>query len=219
MKEIWQGFFQKKHFGIRLVTVMLAVLGMGFSLSFLLLVDLGADPCTMMNRAISMKLGMTFGNWQALLNVILLVIVVIFGGKNLGFGTLANMILIGYYADFFTWLWGRVFPENLFQSMQVRIGVLIPAVIVFILFAALYMDVDMGTAPYDAIPIIISDHLPKVPFRVIRMCVDLTATILGLVFGGKLGIMTVIMVVTLGPVIQWMGNILKKYFPVLTEEG
>ena len=45
--------------------------------------------------------------------------------------------------------------------MQVRIGVLIPAIIVFILSAALYMDVDMGTAPYDAIPIIISDHLPK----------------------------------------------------------
>lgn len=218
MREIWQGFFQKKHFGIRLVTVMLAVLGMGFSLSFLLLVDMGADPCTMMNRAISMKLGMTFGNWQALLNVILLVVVVIFGGKNLGFGTLANMILIGYYADFFTWLWGRVFPEDLFQSMRVRIGVLIPAVIVFILFAALYMDVDMGTAPYDAIPIILSDRLPKIPFRVIRMLVDLTATILGLVFGGKLGIMTVIMVLTLGPVIQWMGNILKKYFPVLTGE-
>lgn len=219
MKEIWQGFFQKKHFGIRFVTVMLAVLGMGFSLSFLLLVDLGADPCTMMNRAISMKLGMTFGNWQALLNVILLVIVVIFGGKNLGFGTLANMILIGYYTDFFMWIWNQVFPENLFQSMQVRIGVLIPAIIVFILSAALYMDVDMGTAPYDAIPIIISDHLPKVPFKVVRMCFDCIVTILGLVFGGKLGIMTVIMVLTLGPVIQWMGNILKKYFPVLTGEA
>ena len=207
MKEIWQGFFQKKHFVIRFVTVMLAVLGMGFSLSFLLLVDLGADPCTMMNRAISMKLGMTFGNWQALLNVILLVIVVIFGGKNLGFGTLANMILIGYYADFFMWIWNQVFPENLFQ------------IIVFILSAALYMDVDMGTAPYDAIPIIISDHLPKVPFKVVRMCFDCIVTILGLVFGGKLGIMTVIMVLTLGPVIQWMGNILKKYFPVLTGEA
>ena len=219
MKEIWQGFFQKEHFGIRLVTVMLAVLGMGFSLSFLLMVDLGTDPCTMMNRAISMKLGMSFGNWQALLNVILLIIVVIFGGKNLGFGTLANMILIGYYADFFTWIWNRVFPENLFQSMQVRIGVLIPAIIAFILSAALYMDVDMGTAPYDAIPIIISDHLPKVPFRVVRMCVDLTATVLGLVFGGKLGIMTVIMVLTLGPVIQWMGNLLKKHVPMLTGEA
>ena len=139
--------------------------------------------------------------------------------KNLGFGTLANMILIGYYADFFMWIWNQVFPENLFQSMQVRIGVLIPAIIVFILSAALYMDVDMGTAPYDAIPIIISDHLPKVPFKVVRMCFDCIVTILGLVFGGKLGIMTVIMVLTLGPVIQWMGNILKKYFPVLTGEA
>ncbi len=218
MKEILKGFYQKKHFGVRLVTVLLAVLGMGFSLSFLLLVNMGTDPCTMMNKAISARLGMTFGNWQALFNIVLLVIVVIFGGRNLGFGTLANMILIGYFADFFTWLWDKVLPADMFTSLPVRIAVLIPAIILFILTAALYMDVDMGTAPYDAIPIIISAHLPKVPFKVIRMSFDFIVTIIGLVFGGKLGIMTVIMILTLGPVIQWLGDVLKKHFPILTDE-
>ena len=145
--------------------------------------------------------------------------VVIFGGRNLGFGTLANMFLIGYFVDFFTWIWNRVLPADFFTTLPVRIAVLIPSVILFILTAALYMDVDMGTAPYDAIPIIISGHLPKVPFKVIRITFDFLVTMLGFSFGGKIGAMTVIMILALGPVIQWLGDIMKKHFPALTGEG
>ena len=46
MKEIIQGFYQKKHFWTRLILVIAAVILMGFALSWLLLVDLGTDPCT-----------------------------------------------------------------------------------------------------------------------------------------------------------------------------
>ena len=71
----------------------------------------------------------------------------------------------------------------------------------------------MGTAPYDAIPIIISGHLPKVPFKVIRIAFDFSVTMIGFSFGGKIGAMTVIMILALGPVIQWLGDIMKKHFP------
>jgi len=83
MKAILQGFYQKEHFWLRLGVVLLAVFGMGFALSLLLLVDMGTDPCSMMSKAISAKIGMSFGNWQALMNTVLLVLVVIFGGRNL----------------------------------------------------------------------------------------------------------------------------------------
>lgn len=108
---------------------------------------------------------------------------------------------------------------DFFTTLPVRIAVLIPSVILFILTAALYMDVDMGTAPYDAIPIIISGHLPKVPFKVIRIAFDFSVTMIGFFFGGKIGAMTVIMILALGPVIQWLGDIMKKHFPALTGEG
>ena len=185
----------------------------------MLFADMGTDPCSMMSKAISAKIGMSFGNWQALMNTVLLVLVVIFGGRNLGFGTLANMFLIGYFVDFFTWIWNRVLPADFFTALPVRIAVLIPSVILFILAATLYMDVDMGTAPYDAIPIIISGHLPKVPFKVIRIAFDFSVTMIGFSFGGKIGAMTVIMILALGPVIQWLGDIMKKHFPALTGEG
>ncbi len=209
MKEILDGFFNKDHFFKRLVTVVIAVIMMGFFLSWLLLVDLGTDPCTFMNNSISAKIGMTLGSWQALLNVILLIFVVIFGGRNLGFGTIANMFLVGYSIDFFSWVWGNILPDGLFEAWIVRIAVLIPSLILFVLSAAIYMNMDMGTAPYDAIPYIISSHLPKVPFRIVRIIFDLTVTVVGIIFGGKLGIVTVLMVFSIGPVVEWVANLLK----------
>ena len=217
MKEIIQGFYQKKHFWTRLILVIAAVILMGFALSWLLLVDLGTDPCTLLNQTISTRLGISIGNWQALFNTGLLIFVIIFGGRNLGFGTLANMFLVGYSIDFFSWIWAKVLPADLFTSMGVRIAVLIPALVLFILAASFYMDVDMGTAPYDAVSFIISTHLPNVSFRVIRIVYDFVVTAIAVLLGGKLGIVTVLMVITLGPVIEWLGNIMKQHLNIFDD--
>ena len=84
MKEILQGLYNKSHFKRRLIMVILAVIVMGFALSLLLLADLGTDPCTMMNKAIAKRLGLSIGNWQAIFNTVLLIAVIVFGGRNLG---------------------------------------------------------------------------------------------------------------------------------------
>lgn len=211
MKEFIQGMYQKTHFTKRLIAVILSVIVMGFALSWLVLVDLGTDPCTSMNLAISHKLGMSIGNWQALFNSFLFIFVILWCRENIGFGTLANMFLVGYSLDFFSWLWERVLPEGAFSSMAVRIGVLFPALLLFVLSAAVYMDVELGTAPYDAIPFLISKKLPNVPFRVIRMTFDFTVIVLSLIFGGKVGIVTILMALTLGPVIAWAGKHMERF--------
>ena len=94
MQDIIDGFFHKKHFWFRLCAVVAAVIVMGFCLSWLLLVDLGTDPCTLMNVAIADTIGMSLGNWQALLNTVLLMIVVIFGGR-LGIVTFLMALTLG----------------------------------------------------------------------------------------------------------------------------
>ena len=127
------------------------------------------------------------------------------------------MFLVGYSIDFFSWIWAKVLPADLFTSMGVRIAVLIPALVLFILAASFYMDVDMGTAPYDAVSFIISTHLPNVSFRVIRIVYDFVVTAIAVLLGGKLGIVTVLMVITLGPVIEWLGNIMKQHLNILED--
>ena len=202
MKKFIQGMYQKKNFGVRLTAVILSVIVMGFALSLLVLVDLGTDPCTSMNLAISEKIGMGIGNWQALLNTIIFVFVILLGRENIGFGTLANMFLVGYSLQFFSWVWDK---------MAVRILVLIPALAIFVVSAAVYMDVKLGTAPYDAIAFIIAKWMPKIPFRLIRMAFDFTVIVIAFLFGGKIGIVTILMGFTLGPVIGAVGEKIGRF--------
>ena len=138
MKKFIQGMYQKKNFGVRLTAVILSVIVMGFALSLLVLVDLGTDPCTSMNLAISEK------NWNgnrklaehcSIRSYLSLSFCL---GKNIGFGTLANMFLVGYSLQFFSWVWDKILPAGLFDSMAVRILVLIPALAIFVVSAAIY---------------------------------------------------------------------------------
>lgn len=214
MKEFICNMYRKENFTKRLITVILAVIVMGFCLSWLVLVDMGTDPCTSFNLAVAAKLGMSLGNWQALLNIFLFLFVIFFDKESIGFGTLANMFLVGYSLDFFSWIWSMVLPAGLFDSMAVRILVLIPALAVFIAAAAVYMDVKLGTSPYDAIPFIISGWCHKVSFRVIRICFDVCVIILALCFDGKVGIVTIVMGFTLGPVIAFVGKKLNEWLKI-----
>ena len=88
--------------------MLCAVTVMGMCVSLLVMCNMGTDPYSAMNYGISHMLGMSFGNYQLLSNLVLLLIVIIFDRKLIGTGTLGNMILVGYAADFFTWIWKNV---------------------------------------------------------------------------------------------------------------
>lgn len=79
--------------------MIIAVIVMGMCVSLLVTCDMGTDPCAAINYGISHKLGMSFGNYQLLSNIVLLILVMIFEKKLIGTGTFGNMILVGYSAD------------------------------------------------------------------------------------------------------------------------
>jgi uncharacterized membrane protein YczE len=210
--QFFKEMFHKEHFAKRVVFVFLAVLTMGFCLSWLMLVDMGTDPYTSMNRIIAFKLGTTLGTWQAALNIMLFVIVLIWGRHMIGVGTVVNMFLVGYSTDFFSWIWSRVLPEGAFDSMAVRIAVLIPALVIFVFAVAIYIDMQLGTSPYDAIPDIVYRHQSRLSYRLLRCILDTSVMIIAVLLGQKIGIVTIVMAFTLGPVIslvgKWIGPVL-----------
>ena len=199
--EIIQNLFFKERIGKKIAAVLIAVITMGFTLSLLVRVNMGTDPCTSMNLGISDKLNLSLGNWQVIFNFILLLFVLRFDYTKIGIGTFANMILVGYSLDFFSWVWNQVLPQDAFASMWVRVTILFPALAVFIFAAAVYMAVDLGTAPYDALSFIISNSQSKVSFRVFRIIWDVSAATIGFLLGSTVGVVTVLMSVALGPAI------------------
>lgn len=212
MKAFIQNLYNKKNFGKRLLLVILAVITMGFSLSWLVQISFGTDPCTSLNMAVAAKIGTSLGHWQAAFNTFLFLFVIIWGSEYIGFGTIANMFLVGYSVDFFSWIWEMVMPVGFFNSMVMRIVVLIPALAIFVFAVAVYIDVELGTAPYDAIPFIIHKYQSKFSFRLLRCIYDFVFIIVAWLLGAEIGAVTLIMGFTLGPVIAYVGELLQ---PVL----
>lgn len=198
----------------KMILVVISVIIMGCCMSFLNQTNMGTDAFTTLNLGIAEKVGMSLGTVQAIFNSVLLVMVFFMDKSQIGWGTIANMFLVGYSFDFFTWLNSLWIPQEIYNSMVARVLIMIPSLLLFILMAAIYMAMQLGTAPYDAPSFIISTKLPKVPFRVIRILWDVMVCIIGILFGSKPGIVTLIMAFTLGPVITWVKvNLVDKYFP------
>ena len=196
------------------IRCFIAVFGMGFFLSFLILCDLGTDPCTFMNRSIAAKIGWSFGNWQLCINICMILLVLLLKRSLIGFGTVFNMVLIGYYADFFCWLFRKILPAETFTNPVSRWAVFFVTLGGFIISAAVYITADMGVSPYDGLPIIITEKVrsrfPKIPPMVIRIAWDGAAILVGTLFGGIPIIGIILMALFLGPAITMVRKLGEK---------
>ena len=207
------------NFGKRLAFMLPAVILMGVFVSILVEIGWGTDPASFMNLNVADALGWGLGNTEVLLYGIMLIFTFIFGAEMIGFGTLANMILIGYVIDLCRWIWKNIgFAQFLAEgNFAARVVIFALTLFVFVVVASIYINAQMGVAPYDAIPNIISGWIPKVPFAVIRILFDLAAVGAG-VIAGKLNpngiqgsiVGSILMSLLLGPVISLVGKPLKR---------
>lgn len=204
-------FARPPRFGNRLVMVIVGVILQGLGLSLLIRLNLGTDPCSCLTQGVIRYIPISFGTAQLLCHLVTFLFVIRFDMSLIGFGTIGNMVFLGYIADFWGWVWDRTAPEGFFQQTGVRYGLLVPVLIVFILGASTYMTAGLGTSPYDGLPFIISNHVKKLSFKAVRMIWDISFMVVGFLLGGDVGIVTVAVAFFLGPVITWVGTKLKKF--------
>lgn len=219
--------FHVRNFWKKCFIVAAAIFLMGFNLSFLIEAAWGTDPYSFMNLNIAGKLGWTLGNWQLALNAGILLFMLLTGPELIGAGTILNMVMIGYTADFFRWLWLRLGLHAVIclpAYLPLRITVFVLALCCFVVVTAVYVNCDMGLSPYDAAIQIVSGWLPHMPFFALRIAYDLLAVGIGLaagltssrgVQGSLLG--TVIMAFAIGPAITAVGSWMKKHVSVFRD--
>ena len=219
--------FLVPNFAKRLAFMLPAVILMGVFVSVLVEIGWGTDPASFMNLNIASALGWGLGNTEVLVYGLMLIFTFVFGAQMIGFGTLANMILIGYVVDLCRWIWSNTgFAAFVYDSSTpIRILIFAITLLLFVIVASIYINAQMGVAPYDAMPQIISDWIPKIPFFVIRILFDLAAVLIG-VIAGKLNpqgiqgsaIGSIIMSLMLGPVISIISKPLKRILDAPAQE-
>lgn len=187
----------------RMLIMVCSILLMGFSTSVFSFSDLGVDPFTAMNMAVSEKLGLSFGFYQMTVNGVLLFAVAFFSKKLIGIGTVVNMVGVGYVCEFFTKLYDRFLPAP--TAFPVQLCLMLSGVMMLSLAASLFFTAALGVGPYDAVGFVF-DEKTKLQYKWCRVVTDLTCTAVAMCFAGPVGIGTVVTAVCMGPVIAFFNK-------------
>lgn len=84
----------------RFLWMFFAIIVMGIGLSFMFIANMGTDPFSTMNRGLVMVLPISYGNCQLICNIFFFILVLIFQRDQIGPGTVVNMLLIAYIAEY-----------------------------------------------------------------------------------------------------------------------
>ncbi len=199
-------FERPKKFKNRMCMMLTGILLQGMGLSMLIRLNLGTDPCSSFTLGVQNWVPLSFGTVQLICNLVMFLFVIKNDLSMIGFGTIGNMVCLGYISDFFTWVWSKVLPGGLgfFDNRTVCYILLLPVLAVFIFGAATYMTAGLGMSPYDGLPFIIAVKQKKLSFKVVRMLWDIGFMVLGIILGGGFGVVTIASAFFIGPVISFI---------------
>ncbi|BBF43206.1 putative membrane protein [Lachnospiraceae bacterium KM106-2] len=187
----------------RIISVIFGNVLMGVVVGIMSFMKVGTDVFTGMNLGISDKIGMSLGYEELIVNGLLLIFVIVTARKYIGFGTIVNMVIIGFIVEWTEkWMQPLAFINDYFW---LRMVLMVIGILLLSLSLGFYLSPNMGMAPYDALAYIIHEKwLTNVQYRYIRMTQDVIALIIGFVLGTTIGPNTFISSFLLGPLIQFM---------------
>lgn len=188
---------KKNKLPLRIFLSAFGVFMMGFGMSVIEKLGFGTDPFTCMNNGISLVTGLSIGTVNLLVSLLLFGFVIFTDISGLGLGTVFNMVGFGYTIDLFRWIWSLVGFTGV-PGGALRYIVLFGMLLLFILAVSVYLAADLGSAPYDALPVILAEKC-KVRFVFVRMLWDAAAVVIGFLLGSAVGITTLVCALLVGP--------------------
>lgn len=196
------------------VNVCISVSMMGVAIALLQLTGFGTDPYASMNYGISYKSGLSFGICQVCLNAVMLVWMLAYNWRLIGFGTVANMLLVGFVADLFSDALD-ILLCGIAPALWLRIGFLVLGIAIFVVFAGIYASSGQGLSPYDGLAVVLHKEAQKlfrrnINFKIIRIPYDALYMLIGWLLGGETGFVTVGIVLFLGPVMDFIQKLKDK---------
>lgn len=212
MKEKTKSFLQKT--GILSLTPLtflrffagLAIIQLAVA-SFLQ-IGIGSDSFTVFMQGLSKVCSVSVGTANFLLTLVLLVIVFLLDRTQFKIGMVFAVAFAGLFLDGMAKMLAVILPKE--PSIPViALEFALTCVVVSIGFPLL-KSAGIGVAPNDALYLAIANRTKK-PFGLIRVLVDACYLVCGYFFGGVIGIGTVVCVIAIGPMMQFvMKHIIKQ---------
>lgn len=187
-------FFTSQNLPLRVFRLFLGLALYGVAISLMIRGNIGASPWDVFAQGLSRTTGMSFGLCTIIISGVVLLLWIPLKQWP-GFGTIANAVLVGVFAD--------VGLALIPQAHHVGLQILSFSGGLFMLaFAtALYIGAGLGPGPRDGL----MTGLVRVtgrPVWLIRTAIELSVVVVGFFLGGVVGAGTAAFAVGVGPLTQ-----------------
>ena len=177
----------------RYIQTVTGITMIGIGVAFNYMANLGLGPWGVLHDGISKTINITYGQAGILTSLISLLLWIPLKQKP-GIATIFDAFWIGLTADFVI----NIIPDA--QSLFIQIIYLITGITLIGLGTAIYVGGDLGAGPRDGIMV----GLEKLGLKIgtARTLLEFVAFSIGFLLGGKIGIASIIIVLSIGRVLQ-----------------
>ncbi len=177
----------------RYVQAVIGITMIGIGVAFNYMANLGLGPWGVLHDGISKTINITYGQAGILTSLISLLLWIPLKQKP-GIATIFDAFWIGLTADFII----NIIPQA--QTLIIQILYLITGITLIGLGTAIYVGGDLGAGPRDGIMV----GLEKLGLNIgnARTLLEFVAFSIGFLLGGKVGIASIIIVLSIGRVLQ-----------------
>ncbi|GAB2709491.1 membrane protein YczE [Arthrobacter bambusae] len=179
----------------RRITQLLIGLAMyGISLAMFIRAGLGLDPWDVFHQGVSGKIGWSIGTVVVVVSFLVLLLWIPLRQMP-GFGTLANAVLVGVFAD----IGLALIPA--FSHLGGQIAMLAGAVVLNGIASACYIGARLGPGARDGLMTGLARRTGW-SVRLSRTLIEVVVLGVGWLLGGSVGVGTVVYALAIGPLVQ-----------------
>jgi len=180
----------------RLFQLLIGLALYGASIAVMVRANLGLDPWDVFHQGLSNHSGISLGMMVNLVGVAVLLLWIPIRQRP-GIGTVANVFLIGTFADISLWLIPPI------HSLPLQVAMMVVAILLNGIATGAYIGAGLGPGPRDGLMTGLVKRTGG-SVRVIRTVIEIAVLAAGWLLGGTVGIGTVLYAIAIGPIVHRM---------------
>ena len=169
----------------------------GFGVYLTIQANIGAGPWDVLNIGVSGTLGILYGNASIAISVTILIIDIILR-EPIGIAMIIDALTVGKAVD----LYNRLNVVPACKDPVAGVFVMIAGLVVLAYTQFTYMTASLGCGPRDTLLVGLAKRLRRLPIGLVSIMLLGTATLIGWLLGGPVGLGTIICAFGTGPVMQ-----------------
>lgn len=184
--------------GLNMLIAAVSLFANGFGVYLTIQANIGAGPWDVLNLGISKSFGILYGNASVAVSFSILLIDILLR-EPIGIAMFIDSIVVGKSVDFFN----RIHAVPTCESPLTGIPVMLAGLVILSYTQYTYMIASLGCGPRDTLLVGLTKRMKRLPIGVVSIALLSTATLIGWLLGGPVGIGTVICAFGAGPIMQF----------------